>query len=67
MRLELTQKALETSLLAAQQPFLGGGASDTHRWELQLSPACSWQGCAGVALESSSKTSQERVQGLVAV
>lgn len=64
--LELTQKALETSLLSAQQPFPGGGASGARRWELQPSP-CSWQGCAGVALESSTKTSQERVQGLVSV
>lgn len=64
--LELTQKALETSLLTAQQPFPGDGASGAHRWELQLSPACSWQGCAGVALESTTKTSQERVQGLEA-
>lgn len=65
--LELTQKALETSLLEAQHPFPGRGASGAHHWELQQSPACSWQGYAGVALESSTKTSQERVQGLVAV
>lgn len=29
--LELTQKALETSLLTAQQPFPGGGASGARR------------------------------------
>lgn len=37
--LELAQKALETALLAAQQPFPDGGASGACRWELQLSPA----------------------------
>lgn len=65
--LELTQKALETSLLGVQQRFPGGGSSGARHWELQLSRPCSWQGCASVALESSTKTSHERVQGLVAV
>lgn len=37
--LELAQKALETALLAAQQPFPDGGASGARRWELQPSPA----------------------------
>lgn len=37
--LELAQKALETSLLAAQQPSPGGGVSGARHWELQPSPA----------------------------
>lgn len=37
--LELAQKALETALLAAQQPFPDGGASGARRWELQPRPA----------------------------
>lgn len=39
MVLELAQKALGSSLLAAQQPFPDGGASRACRWELQPSPA----------------------------
>jgi len=37
--LELAQEALETALLAAQQPFPDGGASGARRWELQPSSA----------------------------
>lgn len=37
--LELAQEALETALLAAQQPFPDGGANGARRWELQSSPA----------------------------
>lgn len=54
--LELAQKALETALLAAQQPFPSGARC----WELQPSPASSLAELPGVALESSTKRNEPR-------